>query len=122
MIESRRRFPALEGMAFKAVLPHLSPMLILVAVKAGGIEPQKCPVKSLIRVQEFRIPLNMICFVAFSAIETSVLPLQPVTGFGMIKIIDTVRPPDQFVVAAQVLHMTGNAVFVTVVFMQSFSV
>jgi hypothetical protein len=119
MIETRRRFPARVGMALQAVLPHLSPMLILVAVQAGGIEPQECPVKVFIGVQEFFIPLNMIRFVAFPAIEAVVLALQTVPGCGVIEVIDTVWPPDQFTVPAQMLHVAGNAIVVALILMQA---
>lgn len=121
MIESRRRFPACIGMAFQAVLPYLSPMLILMAIQTGGIESQKCPVQILPGVQKFRLPLDLISFMAFSAIQNAVLALQLVARLGMIEILNPVRPPDQFVVAAQMLHVTGNAVVVALIFMQAFS-
>jgi hypothetical protein len=101
MIETRRRFPARVGMALQ------------------GIEPQECPVKVFIRVQEFLIPLNMIRLVAFPAIEAVVLAIQTVPGYGVIEVIDTVWPPDQFTVPAQMLHVAGNAIVVALILMQA---
>jgi len=96
-------------------------VLILVAVQTGGIEPQKRPVQILSGIEKFRVPLDMIRLVAFSTFESAVLSLQPISGHGVIEIIDAVGPPDQLVIVSQMLHMAGDAFVVTLILMQAFA-
>ncbi len=115
-----RRCPAVHRVARCAAFGHLAAVFILVAGETIRIQAKIGCVQILFLVAKTCLVRYKFGLVANIALQGAVFAQQLIAGVRVIKMIFAIRPPDQIIVLALMLHMARLALLMRLIGMQAF--